>query len=119
MKKIYIVAFTLSLCAGLASASASDLATILANMGGSTSLSSGVVGTYFSGTDDTNYILSTKNEKGSKAYATGSTATVIRWVGCALDPCGSTLTTDLLQTAPTTDNDAAAKVVAFGAVLGG
>ena len=116
MKKIFILVIGTALSASVASAA--TLETVLEGMGASMSVSSGVLGTYFSGDADGNFVLSTKNSKGTKAYATSSTVTKIYYTECAAIPCGTVEADDLLDTAPTTDASATTMIEGFGTVLG-
>ena len=116
MKKILILVIGMML--STSAASAATLETILSGMGASMSVSSGVVGTYFSGTSDANFILSTKNAKGTKAYATSSTVTKIYYKACEAIPCADVEAKDLLQDAPTDDASAITAITSFGTVLG-
>ncbi len=115
MKKLIFTFCIIGLSALATTALAANLSTVLSSMGGSSSLSGGVVGTYWTDANQASFAISTKNARGTKAYATSSGATKIYVKDCASDPCGNSTTTDLLTADPSDFND----LSSFGSVLGG
>ena len=113
MKKLLITTFAIGLFAS--PVLAAELATVLTAMGGSTSLSSGVSGAYFTDATQAQFVIQTKNAKGTKIYTTGSATSKIYVDDCAADPCAAVQTADFLQADPADF----AVFTAYGTQLGG